>query len=194
MIATDVNKEYNMGEFKFINYVFLSHEQKIEILKWRNQDVVREKMYNTDIISEESHLAFIDSLKNKDDRSYWYVTKDGEYIGSYNIIDYCNINNSCESGIFFKDTSLNSLNDNINFAKSVYDFSFQLLGIELMRGYVKRTNLFMINLTLYLGFSIKEFDKDEYVKFEMTKKDFMGSLNNRNVSMRDFINFKKNMK
>ena len=192
MIATDLNREYNIGEFKFINYVFLTHTQKIEILKWRNQDVVREKMYNTDVITEESHLSFIESLKNKDDRSYWYVTKNGEYIGSYNIIDYCTIDSSCESGIFFKDTSLRSLNDNIIFAKSVYELSFQKLGIELMRGFVKKTNLFMINLTSYFGFSIKECDKDAYIKFEMTKKDFLILLNKRSVNMRDFINFTRN--
>lgn len=194
MIAPDTNKEYIIGEYKFTNYIFLSLEQKLEILKWRNQDVVREKMYNTDKITEESHLSFIEKLKILTDRSYWYIEVNGHYVGSYNIVDYNPADRSCESGIFFKNTDLKSLDLNIKITKAAYDFSFNEMGIKLMRGFTQTSNEFMVNLTSYLGFTKKTITEDGYVALEMTDLDYKTRMSNRIVNMREFIKYIKSNK
>ena len=166
----------------------------MEILKWRNQDIVRTKMYDNNIISINSHLNFIDNLVNKKDCSYWYVEKDGSYIGSYNITNYNEINQSCESGVFFKNTDLSGLQEIINMTKVVYDFSFINMNIRLMNGYTKKTNNFMVNLLLFFGFTFKTITEDDYVEVEMTQENYLNKVYKRDINIRDFFKYIKKYK
>lgn len=67
------------------NFTTLNAQQKAMILEWRNHPSVRANMYNTDMISQEEHLAFIDSLVNKEDKRYFLVQEGEEAIG---VIDF----------------------------------------------------------------------------------------------------------
>ena len=57
------------GDFSFkdrlelINYINLNEKEKQEILNWRNDNNIRLKMINKNIISWQSHCDFIDNLK-----------------------------------------------------------------------------------------------------------------------------------
>ena len=58
------------------------------ILEWRNCPNIKKYMYTQDNISLENHLKFIDTLKNSEDKLYFLVKKDDEYIG---VIDFINL-------------------------------------------------------------------------------------------------------
>lgn len=71
--------------YSIINYVDCTLEQQYDILKLRNHEDVRIWMVNPEIISEENHFKFIESLRNNADRLYFAIYKNGLLIGTYNL-------------------------------------------------------------------------------------------------------------
>ena len=57
------------------------------ILHWRNHPSIRSKMNNTSEISVESHLQYVENLKDRTDAVYWLVLYKDIPIGTLNIID-----------------------------------------------------------------------------------------------------------
>lgn len=102
MVTIDVEKTYTYGEYSFVNYTQLSEDDKRKVLDWRNDESIRKNMYNTDEITLDSHLAFIESLNRRKDRYYWMVTCSGEPIGSLNITDVDFENSSAELGYYLR--------------------------------------------------------------------------------------------
>lgn len=76
-------------KFYFKNYINLTDEEKISILKIRNADVIRKNMYNPDVIPLEDHLNWISNLDNRKDCIYWAIFADNQLVGS---IDLTSIN------------------------------------------------------------------------------------------------------
>lgn len=71
--------------YDIINYVDCTHEQNLEILNLRNQDDVRKWMVNPEIIPEENHFKFVESLKGNSNRLYFAIYRDGLLVGTYNL-------------------------------------------------------------------------------------------------------------
>ena len=71
--------------YQIVNYTDCSVEQQREILALRNDDRVRFRMVNPELISEESHFKFIDRLKNDVNRLYFAIYKNGMLVGTYNL-------------------------------------------------------------------------------------------------------------
>ena len=68
----------------FKNFIFLNDIEKKDILELRNKEYVRENMINSEPISLENHILFIESLKNKN-KTYFAIFFDNQLIGSLNI-------------------------------------------------------------------------------------------------------------
>ena len=64
---------FETQHFEFINYVNMTVEQSKEIWRARNDFEVRKWMVNPEPFSYESHNSFVQSLRTKEDRSYWCV-------------------------------------------------------------------------------------------------------------------------
>jgi UDP-4-amino-4,6-dideoxy-N-acetyl-beta-L-altrosamine N-acetyltransferase len=87
-----------MKDTILINFTDLSFNEKIMVLEWRNHPQTRKWMYTQDEISVENHLNFIESLKTRDDKLYFILKKDENYIG---VIDFYNFENDlCEFGLY----------------------------------------------------------------------------------------------
>ena len=71
--------------YDIINYVDCTHEQHLEILNLRNLDDVRMWMVNPEVIPEESHFKFVESLKGNENRLYFAIYRDGLLVGTYNL-------------------------------------------------------------------------------------------------------------
>ena len=76
---------FTSGEYSFINYTECSPSLLEEILAMRNDEDVRKWMTNTDIITEEEHRQFVESLKTTADRVYYAVLHQGELVASINL-------------------------------------------------------------------------------------------------------------
>lgn len=74
--------------FEFANYVNLKEEQSRRIWEGRNHPEVRKWMVNTAPFSYEEHQAFINGLKERNDRLYWAVLSEGQVAGSFSLHPY----------------------------------------------------------------------------------------------------------
>ncbi len=70
----------------FKNFIFLNDIEKKDILELRNKEYVRENMINSEPISLENHILFIESLKENKNKTYFAIFFDNQLIGSLNII------------------------------------------------------------------------------------------------------------
>lgn len=70
-----------MKDIKLINFIDLSLEEKEMILKWRSHSDIRKWMHDQNEIKLDDHLNFIESLKSRDDKLYFLVKKEDEFIG-----------------------------------------------------------------------------------------------------------------
>ena len=70
---------------RYNDFIYLSENELLEILKQRNSDYVRRFMDNDRLISVEDHLSFCRSLSTRTDLKYFYVTLNHEPFG---IVDF----------------------------------------------------------------------------------------------------------
>ena len=71
--------------YEVINYVDCTREQNLDILALRNRDDVRSWMVNPEVIPEENHFKFVESLKGNPNRLYYAIYKNGLLMGTYNL-------------------------------------------------------------------------------------------------------------
>ena len=71
--------------FEVINYVDCTKEQNLDILALRNRDDVRSWMVNPELIPEENHFKYVESLKDNPNRLYYAIYKNGVLVGTYNL-------------------------------------------------------------------------------------------------------------
>ena len=73
------------ARYEVINYVDCTKEQNLDILALRNRDDVRSWMVNPEVIPEENHFKFVESLKVNPNRLYYAIYKNGVLVGTYNL-------------------------------------------------------------------------------------------------------------
>ena len=71
--------------YEVINYVDCTKEQSRDILALRNREDVRIWMVNPEVISNDNHFKFIESLKGNPNRLYYAIYKNGVLVGTYNL-------------------------------------------------------------------------------------------------------------
>lgn len=71
--------------YEVINYVDCTREQNLDILALRNRDDVRSWMVNPEVIPEENHFKFVESLKGNPNRLYYAIYRNGMLVGTYNL-------------------------------------------------------------------------------------------------------------
>lgn len=93
------NLKYN--NFEIINFVNCNDKQIHEILEWRNNEFIRNGMFNNDVIELHDHLHFIKTLGKDNKNFYWIVkTHKDEYIGVIYINNLSNKHNHAYLGIY----------------------------------------------------------------------------------------------
>ena len=71
--------------YEVINYVDCTKEQNLDILALRNRDDVRSWMVNPEVIPEENHFKFVESLRGNPNRLYYAIYKNDVLVGTYNL-------------------------------------------------------------------------------------------------------------
>lgn len=126
-----------MENIELINFIDLTIEEKNMVLQWRNTPEVRKWMYNQNEITLQEHLDFIDSLKLMDDKLYFLVKEENDYIG---VVDFTQIksNESLHMGIY--------ANPNVRgkgklLLEIIIDFSFNKLDVKKIYSEVFQKNV-----------------------------------------------------
>lgn len=68
-------------KFEFRRFQNLGREELLSLLAIRNQEYVRENMYDQSPISAESHLKWVSGLGERSDCIYWAIVVDGQIAG-----------------------------------------------------------------------------------------------------------------
>lgn len=143
-----------MNMYKIINYVNCSREQLLEILKLRNLDSIRMWMTTPELITEDSHFAFIDSLKVSKNHIYFAVFDDEELVGTFNLTK--NEDGSWDRGIFAS-PKIQGRGDTLKWEQALLSELSQY-GINVLTAKVKIDNVRSQKYHIKVG-------------YRMTKKD-----------------------
>ena len=146
--------------YDIINYIDCNRRQNLEILRLRNLDDVRKWMVNPELISEENHFKFVESLKTNPDRLYYAVYKGGLLVGTYNLTKE-------KDGIWERGIIANPANQGKGETKR---WESQILadlpkhGIKALTAKVKQDNPRSIKYHVKLGYQEQSRD-NEYIYY-----------------------------
>ena len=82
------------------NFLTLSEDEKLMVLKWRNYNGIRLRMYNSNIINIEDHFNFIDKLEDDSNNKYFLVVQNKKDIGVIYFNHIENDKKECEFGLY----------------------------------------------------------------------------------------------
>ncbi len=145
-----------LKEFKLINFVDLSQEEKLMVLSWRNDDNIRKWMLTQDIISQDNHFNYIESLTSKKDRLYFLVKKAANSIG---VIDFTSIDydeKKAEIGLY-TNPELKGVGSFL--MQEIINYGFHILGVKTLISKVFHQNHKAIKL--YKKFDFKEISEEK---------------------------------
>ena len=132
-----------MKEIKLINFTDLSNDEKKIILEWRNNPNIKKWMYTQDDITPESHLNFIDSLKNSKEKLYFLVKKEDENIG---VIYFTNLTKKEVYFGLYANPTIKILGVGRILEELSIDFAFNSLNARKLKLEVFEDNIQVINL------------------------------------------------
>ncbi|EKD69389.1 MAG: hypothetical protein ACD_47C00143G0002 [uncultured bacterium] len=147
-----LRKDILINEYILVNFINLSGDEKLEILKWRNDDKIRKWMFNDKVIEAGNHLKFIDNLNNDDKNFYWRVSdSNGLKYGviSLNKLDIENGNSYL--GIY-KNPYLDKHGAGMTLMKALFHAAFNIIGLHTLKLEVTADNERAINFYHKTGF------------------------------------------
>lgn len=97
MITLTLKDSYSV---QLLNYIDLSRDEAMDVLKMRNHPDVRRWMYSQDEISENEHFHFISLLKEDITKKYFLVKYEEEHLGVIYFTHIDKATSECEFGLF----------------------------------------------------------------------------------------------
>lgn len=169
---------YSILGFDFVLYQDLNRKHSLEVLSYRNHPEIRKWMINDTPISEESHLKFIENLKNRNDKYYYAVFRKNKIFACI----YFDVLKKTE---YYVGHFLNPNFGGMGFYfEYIYlKFFFEFLKAENIKMSVKKNNIKMININKLLEVYCEELEDQEYYHYSIDKKKFMNFPDN----ITDFI-------
>lgn len=160
-----------IDKFVFKNYIECNEDTQKVILECRNSPDIRKWMNNSEIISMENHLKFIESLTEADDRFYFAVFYKDYYIASIYIV--LNKDNQWERGLYtIPDNQGRGLTS--KFETFFIYMLYTNMGIKELVAEVKFDNIRSIAYHEKMGYSL--ISEDSKYKYYVLKKDSIQKL------------------
>lgn len=148
MIEIDKHKLYMSHEYTFKNFIMMNDDEKRIVLKWRNADSVRRRMYSANQATEEEHFNFIRTLENRNDRWYWIVYREDLPVGVLVLALQDRNNDICEAGIYMNPELYG---EGFGLFKEINYFMLYILGVKKLSGSVQADNKEAILINIFLG-------------------------------------------
>lgn len=196
MVEIDKHKIYESRGYRFKNFIILNDEEKRMVLKWRNADSVRRRMYSANQATEEEHFNYIKTLEGRDDRWYWLVYRDDLPVGVFVLALKDRENEMYEGGSYLNPELYG---EGFDFFKEINYFLYFVIGIQQMCGTVQADNKEALYINMFLGGKytekkiIPQDGKDvEYLVCPIcTKEDFEP---HKDATLLEYARFVKKMK
>jgi len=145
----------NLLTIELLNFTQLSLDEKKLVLKWRNDERIRNWMFSTSIISLENHLNYIDSLSLKKDRVYFLVKQNSLPIG---VIDFTEITTLSAHIGLYSNPDIKGVGSLL--MKEIVNYGFEKLKVKKLISEVFETNIKAIKLYERFNFMVIEKKKD----------------------------------
>jgi len=163
---------------KFINYIKLSAEEHLQLLKVRNFDYVRKNMKNDSIITINDHLDWIKKLSKDDSKMYYAIFSDNKLVGGINITDIDIEEMSASWGLFVQ-ANINPMIPSIA-TYLIIDKVFNVLKLTTLNLEVNKININAYKFDKNFGFidNGEYIDgKNSYYLMSMDRKDWESNKN-----------------
>jgi len=148
---------------KLINFTSLSDEQKLMVLKWRNDERIAKFMKNKSVGKEE-HFAFLERLKSIQDKIYFLVKDEGEFIGVVSFVDITK--ESCEFGVY-KNPELKGVGKKL--LDLIKEYAFFTLKVGSLKAKAYNNN--EKALAVYENFGFRIYAKDDEFSYLELKNE-----------------------
>ena len=163
-------KSYLVSHFVFKNYVDLTTDEAIEVLKCRNDIAVRKWMTSTEEIPLENHLKFIEGLKSSEKNFYWAVYQDDKFQGGISLTGMDDFR--ANSGIFLNPKLIgNGLGMQISICS--VDFYFLYQNMKSIYSVVQKDNFNAIKLNKFLGCTFYE-NEGDFIPIDLKRDVWLG--------------------
>lgn len=139
------------GKIHLTSFTKLDRALQMEILNWRNNFDIRTQMNNTEIISDNCHLTFCESLKDRENQIYWLVRRKGKPCGVVYLISKSKVFTDAEWGFYAAPTFLGT-GIGLEMAYESIQLFFEEIGIQNLHGYIKETNQENVRMQQAIGF------------------------------------------
>lgn len=156
---------------EFVNFTNLSKAEAIMILSWRNNENIA-KFMRTKFIGIDEHFNFLRSLKDTQDKRYFLIKDNKNYIG---VIDFINItDNSCEFGLY---ANPNIFGVGKTLMHAVLAYAFKILNVKEVKACAYNENQKAIALYSLFKFKIIK-DNNVITKLKLRKKSAQALIKN----------------
>ncbi|MCR5550237.1 MAG: GNAT family N-acetyltransferase [Bacteroidales bacterium] len=160
---------YTISPFIYKNYVDLTTDEAIEVLKCRNDIEVRKWMTSTEEIPLENHLKYIENLKTSENNFYWAVYVENDFLGGVSLVG---LENLYASAGLFLNPKLIGTGLGIQIAICSNDLFFRHLGMKSLHSIVKKDNKNAVQLNKFIGYTFLDSDS-EFLPIEQTQETWM---------------------
>ncbi len=139
------------GRIHLTSFIILDKDSLFEILGWRNQEAIRMQMINTEIIPDDIHLTFCESLKGREDVIYWLVERKGKRCGVVYLINKSIRFTDAEWGFYLAPAFLGT-GIGLEIAYECIKLFFEEIGVQSLHGYIRETNYENLRMQQAIGF------------------------------------------
>jgi UDP-4-amino-4,6-dideoxy-N-acetyl-beta-L-altrosamine N-acetyltransferase len=163
----------------FTDYTLLTPKEHLDLLEIRNMEYIRQNMKNSNVIEENDHFRWVDTLKENNSKIYYALFWNQKLIGGINITDIDWVNKNASWGLFMK-TNTNPMVPSMA-TYLIIEKVFHILGMEILNLEVNKLNQNAYKFDKNFGFIDKgEYSDKEnsYYLMHMTKQIWEQSKNN----------------
>jgi len=160
-----IYKLLDHDSISLVNFIDLEYNEKLMILEWRNNPLIREWMFSKEVISQKNHFIYIDTLKEKSDRAYFLVKQDSRAIG---VIDFTDIAIDQANIGLYSNPNLRGMGSDL--MRAIIEYGFFTLNVKKLISEVFEENFKAIRLYQKFGF-IKKDKKDKIIIMELKNEN-----------------------
>ncbi|GAE87801.1 UDP-4-amino-4,6-dideoxy-N-acetyl-beta-L-altrosamine N-acetyltransferase [Acetivibrio straminisolvens] len=163
------NDKLKDGYVNYINILELDNIYIDKLRNWRNQDFVRKRMFNQEIITEKEHARFIEHLRNNSEKSYYIC-----FLGSrpFGVLcyDFYKKNNNLEFGYYLVEQEFINSGLGIVMEYSLLNHAFYDLKVNKVFCRTMSSNEKVVHLHTNFGF-VTEGILKQHVKINDSYED-----------------------
>lgn len=191
MISIDRNYIYKIDIYSFKNFTALTADEQKTVWIWRNDDRIRQWMYDKTVIPFEKHLNFILKLNQRTDAYYWLVYKKDIPLGVFSIVNINSNGDEAEPGYYLNPDFLNT-GEGLFFNYYYRFFIHNILGLNIVKGYVACGNSRAYTMSSFFGvkaISLTELSGTKYLEMKGKVQDF--NQVSKVTLLKDFVKYSK---